>query len=259
MPPASPSVRMVLLQGPRPGRLRLLHQPRQPQGPRAGRKIRGARLLFHWKSLRRQVRAEGPVEHGQRGRGRRLFRHAASRDSQLGAWASDQSRPLDSRARRSKRGSRKPRRDSRAQDVPRPPHWSRLSAGPRAASNSGPTARTACTSGGCSPAPATAAGTKACSTREEHRSSPPKAGADRDPRRACQRRAGAVLLVAKGWAALGTGSTAMLGSARRHRARPRRQPRHPRSACGSPPCPPTATIASAMARPRRWWRWRRWS
>ena len=37
-----------------------------------------AALLFHWKSLRRQVRIEGPVERGQRRRGRRLFRHAAA-------------------------------------------------------------------------------------------------------------------------------------------------------------------------------------
>src|SRR5688500_13813341 len=55
-----------------------------------------AALLFHWKSLRRQVRIEGPVEPVTAAEADSYYATRA-RDSQLGAWASDQSRPLDSR------------------------------------------------------------------------------------------------------------------------------------------------------------------
>ena len=48
---------------------------------------------------------------------------AAARDSQLGAWASDQSRPLDSRATFEQRFDDDAGRASTARDVPRPPHW----------------------------------------------------------------------------------------------------------------------------------------
>ncbi|HEV7233253.1 MAG TPA: pyridoxal 5'-phosphate synthase, partial [Sphingorhabdus sp.] len=54
-------------------------------------------LLFHWKSLRRQIRIEGeanPVDDATAD----AYFATRSRNSQLGAWASDQSRPLDSRA-----------------------------------------------------------------------------------------------------------------------------------------------------------------
>ena len=56
-----------------------------------------AALLFHWKSLRRQIRIEGPLQEVSAEQADAYFasRH---RDSQLGAVASDQSSPLDSRA-----------------------------------------------------------------------------------------------------------------------------------------------------------------
>lgn len=78
-------------------------------------------LLFHWKSLRRQIRIEGPVRRVTDATADAYFATRA-RDSQLGAWASDQSRPLDSRATfEAKFDAVKARFDG--QDVPRPPHW----------------------------------------------------------------------------------------------------------------------------------------
>lgn len=79
-------------------------------------------LLFHWKSLRRQVRIEGPVSTVSTADADAYFA-TRSRDSQLGAWASDQSRPLDSRATFEARFAEM---QARFEDgpVPRPPHWS---------------------------------------------------------------------------------------------------------------------------------------
>jgi pyridoxamine 5'-phosphate oxidase len=78
-------------------------------------------LLFHWKSLRRQIRIEGPVRRVTDATADAYFATRA-RDSQLGAWASDQSRPLDSRTTfEAKFDAVKERFDG--QDVPRPPHW----------------------------------------------------------------------------------------------------------------------------------------
>lgn len=81
-----------------------------------------AALLFHWKSLRRQIRIEGPVSRVTDEEGDAYFA-TRSRDSQLGAWASDQSRPLESRAVFEKRFEDMSARFE-GQPVPRPPHWS---------------------------------------------------------------------------------------------------------------------------------------
>ena len=81
-----------------------------------------AALMFHWKSLRRQIRIEGPVETVEEAAADAYFA-TRSRDSQLGAWASDQSRPLPSRdvfmSRYADAMSR-----FEGGPVPRPPHWS---------------------------------------------------------------------------------------------------------------------------------------
>jgi pyridoxamine 5'-phosphate oxidase len=82
--------------------------------PRAG-------LLFHWKSLRRQVRVEGPVERVPGGDADAYFA-SRGRDSQIGAWASDQSRTLDSRGTFEARFEGVERKFD-GQDIPRPPHW----------------------------------------------------------------------------------------------------------------------------------------
>jgi pyridoxamine 5'-phosphate oxidase len=121
-----PSVRMVLLKG---------HGP-DTEGSggfifytnlesRKGEELavnQNVALLFHWKSLRRQVRIEGAVQRVSDATADAYFA-SRSRDSQLGACASDQSRPLDSRATFEARFAEVKARYE-GQDVPRPPHWS---------------------------------------------------------------------------------------------------------------------------------------
>jgi pyridoxamine 5'-phosphate oxidase len=80
-----------------------------------------AALLFHWKSLRRQVRVEGPVTLATDAQSDAYFA-SRGRDSQLGAWASDQSRPLDSRATFEARFAEVAARFDGG-EVPRPPFW----------------------------------------------------------------------------------------------------------------------------------------
>ena len=80
-----------------------------------------AALLFHWKSLRRQVRIEGPVERVPDLEADAYFA-SRGRDSQLGAWASQQSRPLDRRETFETRFAEFEAKFAEM-DVPRPPHW----------------------------------------------------------------------------------------------------------------------------------------
>jgi pyridoxamine 5'-phosphate oxidase len=80
-----------------------------------------AALLFHWKSLCRQVRIEGTVERVSDAEADAYFA-TRGRDAQLGAWASDQSRPLDSRTTFERRFEEVKRRFE-GHDVPRPPGW----------------------------------------------------------------------------------------------------------------------------------------
>jgi pyridoxamine 5'-phosphate oxidase len=81
-----------------------------------------AALCFHWKSLRRQVRVEGPIEPVTDAEADSYFATRA-RISRLGAWASDQSRPLDGRATLEARLAEQEALYA-GRDVPRPPHWS---------------------------------------------------------------------------------------------------------------------------------------
>jgi pyridoxamine 5'-phosphate oxidase len=80
-----------------------------------------AALMFHWKSLRRQVRARGPITQVSAEEADAYF---ATRDrgARLGAWASDQSRPLESRFALEKRIAEYAARFGLG-EVPRPPHW----------------------------------------------------------------------------------------------------------------------------------------
>jgi len=115
-----PSVRMVLMKGhDESGFVFYTNLDSRKGGELAANP--SAALLFHWKSLRRQVRVEGPVEPVSDAEADSYFA-TRGRDSQLGAWASDQSRPLDARpifeARYEEMRSR-----FEGRDVPRPPRW----------------------------------------------------------------------------------------------------------------------------------------
>ena len=81
-----------------------------------------AALCFLWKSLNRQVRVEGTVETVGDDEADAYFA-TRPRDSQIGAWASDQSRPLVSRDELERRVETFARRFE-AGRVPRPPYWS---------------------------------------------------------------------------------------------------------------------------------------
>jgi pyridoxamine 5'-phosphate oxidase len=115
-----PSVRMVLLKGHGPEGFVFYTNEQSTKGEQLSENPRAA-LLFHWKSLRRQARIEGGVERVPDAEADAYFATRA-RDSQLGAWASDQSRRLDDRATFEARFEQV-RRQFDGKDVPRPPHW----------------------------------------------------------------------------------------------------------------------------------------
>jgi pyridoxamine 5'-phosphate oxidase len=116
-----PSVRMVLLKGHGPeGFIFYSNQQSRKAEQIAERGFVG--LLFHWKSQRRQVRIEGKVLRVEDDVADAYWA-TRGRDSQLGAWASDQSRPLDVRETFTARFDAMSARFD-GQDVPRPQHWS---------------------------------------------------------------------------------------------------------------------------------------
>jgi pyridoxamine 5'-phosphate oxidase len=90
-----------------------------------GREILGsmkAALCFHWKSLRRQVRVRGPVEVVSDAEADAYYA-TRPRGSRIGAWASKQSRPLESRFALEKAVAEYTARYAIG-DIPRPKHWS---------------------------------------------------------------------------------------------------------------------------------------
>jgi pyridoxamine 5'-phosphate oxidase len=89
-----------------------------------------AALLFHWKSLRRQVRVRGAVTAVSDAEADAYWATRA-RASQLGAWASAQSRPLPDRLAFEKRIAEFGLKFGLGQ-VPRPPHWSGWRVAPEA-------------------------------------------------------------------------------------------------------------------------------
>ncbi len=116
-----PAVRMVLLKGhDADGFVFYTNQQSRKADDLAAQARAG--LLFHWKSLRRQVRIEGAVTPVDDATADAYFA-TRGRTSRLGAWASDQSRPLDNRATLEARLAEVTARFEGG-DVPRPPHWS---------------------------------------------------------------------------------------------------------------------------------------
>lgn len=81
-----------------------------------------AALLFHWKSLRRQIRIEGGIVEVTPAEADAYF-HSRPRDSQLGAWASLQSEPMAERFELERRMANYTAQYE-GKPVPRPPHWS---------------------------------------------------------------------------------------------------------------------------------------
>jgi pyridoxamine 5'-phosphate oxidase len=115
-----PSVRMVLLKAHGPAGFTFYTHEQSAKGEDLAENPRAA-LLFHWKSLCRQVRIEGRIERASDAEADAYFA-TRGRDSQLGAWASDQSRPLESRATFERRFDEVKQRFA-GQDVPRPATW----------------------------------------------------------------------------------------------------------------------------------------
>jgi pyridoxamine 5'-phosphate oxidase len=116
----APSVRMVLLKGADARGFRFFTNYESRKAGELAANPRAA-LCFHWAVLERQVRVEGPVERLAHDESEAYFR-TRSRGSQLGAWASAQSRPLTRRDDLVRRVVEIDRRFE-GRDVPLPDHW----------------------------------------------------------------------------------------------------------------------------------------
>ena len=124
-PDGRPSARMVLLKGvdrrPAPGGFVFYTN----LDSRKGEELRAnphAAMCFHWKSLRRSVRVEGATEMVTPAEADAYYA-TRPRGSRIGAWASHQSRPLESRAVLEGRVAEFEARYGEG-DIPRPEHWS---------------------------------------------------------------------------------------------------------------------------------------
>ncbi|MGL4651193.1 MAG: pyridoxamine 5'-phosphate oxidase, partial [Caldilineaceae bacterium] len=115
-----PDVRLVLMNGyDRQGFVFYTHKT-GGKGRQLAANMQAA-AVFHWKSLKRQVRLRGPVQMVSDAEADAYFA-SRPRDSRIGAWASLQSQPLESRAVFEARIVQIKARHE-GQEVPRPPHW----------------------------------------------------------------------------------------------------------------------------------------
>lgn len=116
-----PDVRMVLLKGVDAGGFVFFTNLESAKGRELAAHPLAA-LLFHWKSLRRQVRVRGtvtPVTDAEAD----VYFATRARPAQIGAWASDQSRPMKDMLELGKRVAEVGLKFGLGK-VPRPPHWS---------------------------------------------------------------------------------------------------------------------------------------
>lgn len=117
----TPSARMVLMKGLEPDCTLTFHTNSLSRKGEALAAHPVAAALFHWKSLRRQVRFEGSISDAPVAASDAYF-ETRGHESQISAWASEQSKPLDSRATLEAR-QEELEREYADRDVPRPPHW----------------------------------------------------------------------------------------------------------------------------------------
>ena len=128
-PDGAPSVRMVLLKGHGQEGFTFFTNGESRKGEEIRANMQAA-LLFHWKSLRRQVRIEGPLEEVSEEAADAYF-HSRAFVSQVGSAASDQSRPLDNRQTYIDRVEALEEACKEAGEVPRPPYWTGFTLKPR--------------------------------------------------------------------------------------------------------------------------------
>lgn len=119
-PDGLPDVRMVLMKGVDPSGFVFYTNSESAKGGELAANMKAA-ANFHWKSLRRQVRLRGPVEQVSDAEADAYFRSRA-RDSRIGAWASQQSRPLESRAKLEEAVAAYTEKFGEG-EIPRPPYW----------------------------------------------------------------------------------------------------------------------------------------
>lgn len=115
-----PDARMVLLKGYGPDGFRFFTNHESAKGAQLGSRPHAA-LVVYWRELDRQVRARGEVDRLPEADSDAYFA-TRPRDSQLGAWASPQSRPIASRDELDEQVREAEARFAGA-DVPRPSHW----------------------------------------------------------------------------------------------------------------------------------------
>ncbi|GLS23456.1 pyridoxine/pyridoxamine 5'-phosphate oxidase [Labrys miyagiensis] len=119
-PDGLPDVRMVLLKGLDDHGFVFYTNTESAKGTELDANPKAA-LLFHWKSLRRQVRIRGPVERVSDAEADAYYA-TRPRGSRVGAWASQQSRPLEGRFALEKAVASYTARFGIG-EIPRPPHW----------------------------------------------------------------------------------------------------------------------------------------
>lgn len=115
-----PSARIVLFKGVDAGEITFVTNYTSRKGQEIDENPAVA-LVFYWTELMRQIRVEGTARRAASEESEAYFR-SRPRESQLGAWASEQSRPIESRAELERRFAAAEQRFA-GRDVERPSHW----------------------------------------------------------------------------------------------------------------------------------------